>query len=1414
MKILTDLQACQSLPHKDRGIGRYALSLAAEMHRLRGAHGFSVALNAGIPNTIEAVRAAMPTGARIAPWAGITRTSWQQHGNDMRRAAAMATREVALAREGAHIHHISSFFEGYADDVVVDIERQRRIPVAATLFDLIPLLYQDLYLPDERMRRWYFDRVEVLKRADLLLAISECTRRDAIEHLGIDPDRVVNISAAVDPRFRPCRFSPQVEAALRARFGIEGRILLYTGGIDHRKNLGRLIEAFAKVEPESRRGTQLAIVCDMDGEAARALRTQATAVGLAGNELVLTGYVSDADLVALYNLCEAFVFPSWYEGFGLPVLEAMACGAPVIASDRASVPEVVGRGDALFDPFDTDQMAARISQVLCDPGFRLSLHEHALRQSRNFSWAGCAERAIGAMQAIVRNASATTRMTASKAAGEKPTLAFVSPLPPEQTGIANYSGELLPHLAGHYRIVVITDQAVTEPAPDWAQLEIRDVAWFQRNATSFDRILYQFGNSAFHGHMFGLLERFGGVAVLHDFFLSGVASHLQWASKVPGFWDEYLYRSHGYPALVDRASGVDPEEMLLRYPCNGPVVENADGVIVHSRHSCKLAEDFYGEQVADDWSVVPLLKTMPADVSRAASRAELGIGADDFLVCSFGILGDAKLNAHLLAAWRASSLATDDRCRLVFVGGAHDPKFAESMRRQIASGAGAHRVSITGYVSAEDYRRYLQAADVAVQLRRHSRGETSAALFDCLSHGVATVANAHGSMAELDPDVVALLQDEFESASLANVLEKLHSDPAYRKRLGEAGQLHCREKLDPRTIAGEYRQAIERAYKDSAVERVREAGSTMIETWRSLEESDRIATAEAMAANLPTRTGTRQLLVDVTELVRRDAKSGIQRVVRSIVSCLLKAPPRGYRVEPVYAANGGGYRYARAFCCDFLDLGPLPLEDEFVTIRENDVFIGLDLALEEIPSEVAQLQRMRDLGAQVYVVIYDLLPLMRNDCFPSHAEGLFRRWLTSLATVADGAICISRAVADDLVRELDGLEVVRDRPLQVGFFHLGGDVEQSLPTTGVMVAEKRLIESLEAATSFLMVGTIEPRKGHAQALDAFELLWARGGNQRLVIVGKPGWLTEPLIARIRCHPELGGRLLWFEGATDEVLEILYRRCSVLLVPSEGEGFGLPIIEAARHGLSILARNLPVFREVAGEGAYYFDGHEPVDLADAVDRWSELNMRKQAPSSAGVQWLTWKQSADKLVDAAVGGQPYTQWSPTRRRYIPAYDTRHAIVTGNRIRGAIGLVKRAGLVFRTHPIALPAGRYRLKVLGSAGPARGLQVTISGQDGSMAAPLRNADDQQSCADIVTVLALELASDHPGLSISILSDGLVTGEITAIILEPEDPGPENPELETRLLGGIPQSSTPADTGRGLGSAVHEITNQDTTHK
>ncbi|MBC7857541.1 MAG: glycosyltransferase, partial [Burkholderiaceae bacterium] len=195
------------------------------------------------------------------------------------------------------------------------------------------------------------------------------------------------------------------------------------------------------------------------------------------------------------------------------------------------------------------------------------------------------------------------------------------------------------------------------------------------------------------------------------------------------------------------------------------------------------------------------------------------------------------------------------------------------------------------------------------------------------------------------------------------------------------------------------------------------------------------------------------------------------------------------------------------------------------------------------------------------------------------------------------------------------------------------------------------VAQLGAGPSFLMVGTIEPRKGHLQALDAFEQLWREGAQVNLVIVGNEGWKpladaerrTIPRItARLRKHPELGRRLFWLAGVDDACLAQVYAASACLLCPSEGEGFGLPLIEAASHGLPVIARDLPVFREVAGEHAFYFGGLGGAELAGAVRAWLDLHARGAHPASTGMQWCTWRDNALELLTVLDGQRPERLW----------------------------------------------------------------------------------------------------------------------------------------------------------------------------
>lgn len=829
MRIVIDMQPAQS-DSRFRGIGRYTLSFVKELIQQSSDHEIILVLNAKFRESITDLKYEF----RYLPEDKV-RIFDLPVGSNLKaplRAAGAVLREHFISNLNPDWVLIPGLFDQTRTYHNISINRSssQHWKTAVIHYDLIPFVHPNDYLTNEEHAGYYHKCIDNLKNADVYFSISNYSKTELESCLSINSEKVVSISTATDIRAPLTKLELVSGERLKKKLNIAEYILYVPGGFDKRKNFERLIKAYCGLSFELRSKYQLVIASKIPGkEIIEFYHNFASTLGLSADRIVFTDYLTETELQFFYEKATLFVFPSLHEGFGLPVLEAMNRGCPVIGSNCTSIPEVIGLEEALFDPYSVDSISQKMKRCLEDKTFSQFLVDHQKSQVKKFSW-----------------------------------------------------------------------QKTVKIALDWINNQNTASAYLARNETSnpHKNILEAFFNSA-----------------------------------------------NRYPA---------PSE-------------------------------------------------------------------------------------------------------LAFI-------------------------------------------------------------------------------------------------------------------------------------------------------------------------------SNSLAYNLGSRK-SKQMLVDVSAIVVEDSKTGIQRVVRSLLSQFIENPPPGYEICPVYF-DEKIYRYTDKFTPS-----SVMANSEAMSLKSNDpvdfwpddVFVSLDLTMHLWSLFDVVHLRMRQRGIKLYFIVYDLLPLKQADWFMAPGPEMFHTWMKKITENSDGLICISEAVAQELREWIEEHPLKRiDGAPRISSFHLGADIENSKPSLGIPAAAKQLLPLFKQNKTFLMVSTLEPRKGHAQTLRAFEKLWGEGHEVFLVLVGKKGWKVDELVLSIEEHPMLNQNLFWLQGVSDEYLTQIYQHSTCLIAASEGEGFGLPLIEAAHHKIPIIARDLPVFKEVAGSHAYYFSTRKSEILARAIKDWIELYDANSHPKSDTMPWLNWKQSSKQLL----------------------------------------------------------------------------------------------------------------------------------------------------------------------------------------
>ncbi|MGH2718701.1 MAG: glycosyltransferase [Actinomycetota bacterium] len=713
--------------------------------------------------------------------------------------------------EACRIYHVIAPFELELGLDRVWPARLAGASLVVTLHDLIPRVYPGHYHADLGLRRRYLAREELVRAADRVLSVSETTRREAVERLGIAPGRIRVIGAGISPAF--AKSPPGISAlqvAQRAVPGLEPGFLLYVGGEDHRKNLDGLLAAYARLALELRRGHQLVVACRLSGSARRQLLDRARALGV-GDRMLLTGVVDDPTLVALYQATELFVFPSRYEGYGLPVAEEMACGAPVVAANTSATAELAPIAGQ-FDPDDPNDLARAITAGLTDPSTRQALLEGT--EAPPPTWEQAAARAAAVYEELLVRPPARRRTVR---------VGVVTPLPPQRTGVAVYTARLLEALGrradGSRGPRVELDVFIDALEGGTAAVAPRPAAPFgttlypieQRAAVAaarggYDVMVYAIGNSEFHTGALAAARAEPGIVLAHDLSLGQLyafaAHHGVIDASGPGSFAGLARRWYPEqaeaiarlpdPLLVDPTLFVNAGIAMAR-----ELMACSLAFLTTSAHAAELARGEAPDGAAGRIGVL-------VHACRALPPRDPA-GVDEATVVSFGVVNAAKDLDTLIAAAALLSLTHPD-ARLVLVGQASPADRATAETKAKAAGI-AGKVTVTGAVSDAGWDGWLARATVAVQLRRASTGEFSGAVAEAVAAGVPTIVAGLGSASSLPEGTVVNLPANPKPGAVAKAIGALLNDPERRSALSASAQQFAAGWSFP-AVAGELYQKI------------------------------------------------------------------------------------------------------------------------------------------------------------------------------------------------------------------------------------------------------------------------------------------------------------------------------------------------------------------------------------------------------------------------------------------------------------------------------------------------------------------------------------------------------------------------------------------------------------------------------
>lgn len=680
------------------------------------------------------------------------------------------------------------------------------VKVITTVYDIIPYVMKEKYLSDKNTYNWYMKCVENLRWVDELFVISDSVKDDLVKYLKFTPENIHTIWGAVDDRYKIIDINNTEKSLLLEKFGITKPFIMCTGGEDGRKNLDGLIRAYSLMPESVRNSYQLVVVCKLSENGMKNLKSVAVSHNV-GKDVIFTGFVSDDELLKFYNLATLMAFPSKYEGFGLPIVEAWACGTPVLTADNSSLKEISGDSAILVNANIDQSIADGMTKILSDKNLLSEYTENGMKRLELYRWDKINDNIISIINNININ-----KIKLSKEENKKTKIAVFTPLPPLESGIADYSYDIINELCKYCDIDVFVEETYNANCTFPENVSLYSHRSYPARHENYKDTIFQVGNSEYHFYMYQYIKKYHGTVVLHDYNLHGAFYHYAVTlckgnyNLYKTFIDNDFTDCENYiNALRNGSSNPDLYGMEL----NSYITDSADRIIVHSEYSRKKLLE---KNISRNVTVIPLYAEILPIIESKSIKEKNNFPTDKIIISAFGGIHRTKRIIPLLKAFSKLKKETDN-IHLMLVG-KPAPDIKAELENFISSENLKDSVTITGYTDIEKFKEYIDMSDICMNLRYPYNGETSGSLMRILAKERCAVVNDIGSFSEIPDNAcmkipsVEKMGEINESGEIYKVLKELAENPAERQRIARNARQYAENVIDIKKIAGKYYHTI------------------------------------------------------------------------------------------------------------------------------------------------------------------------------------------------------------------------------------------------------------------------------------------------------------------------------------------------------------------------------------------------------------------------------------------------------------------------------------------------------------------------------------------------------------------------------------------------------------------------------